>query len=394
MPRERLRKYLGHTYRIEPYGGAQRVDDDVDLTDTEDHSPKRLRGNTADSETMTDSAMDGTMTVAKATASVGTQTTAKGSQGTGETPVIWHEPQLGCWTETFTAILPLRFGVSFNKVTNTTSSANCLKIRCNAPYNILGETTLIQQTEAAATNYGVSAHQASAWTGTNDTAFASFETTIVGPTAPTATTAGAGIPADAQVIPAWRKWFENIYESYHTMECQYRITFVNPETTVGNRQRVYVDKDVYTTSSTGNVMPTDAQPLFLNSVFKNVDHHIVQERNNNDGNGWIKVIEGKWIPDTWSKNTLNAEDIKAWYSTGSAPSPNWVENLVLVVRPDEFCTNYTNLNCFVELRYIVQFKDLKDAFRYTVPSTTTVNLATPGDVLQVPTTRVAWGSEP
>ena len=163
--------------------------------------------------------------------------------------------------------------------------------------------------------------------------------------------------------------------------------------TIGRRSRVFEDKDVYTTSSTGNILPATADTLYLNSLFPRVKTHIIEERNNNDGRGWIKVIEGTWRPGEWSRNTLNDEDIKAWYATGAAPSPAWFEQLVLLGRPDEFIPNGgVNLNIFVELRYHVQFKDKKQTFRYTQSTDATIALNTPADVIQVPNTPNAWGS--
>lgn len=191
--------------------------------------------------------------VAKAAASMA----ASSSTGTGETPVDMNQPELGLFGETHTAILPLRFGCSFVRINNPTFT-NVLKIRMNAPYNILKDSTFVLQTEATAAVTGLSTFQAAASATNNPDPFASFETTLIPATAPTASTSGSGVVADAQCIPAWRAWFEKIYESYHVVETQYRITFVSGETTVGNRTRVYVDKDVYTTSSTGNIMPVDA----------------------------------------------------------------------------------------------------------------------------------------
>lgn len=362
------------------------------------HSTKRLRGGEAkpviDKTGNMDSGdvdMGGSQLMLKANASGG----GEGGTGSGETPVTMGvEPKLGLFGETHTAILPFRFGFSFNHINSTQNANNFARIRMNAPYNILRDMTFAQNLEGGGTNYGPSSHQADAYTTNNPATFNSFETTLTAATsANSATATTSGVVADSAAIPGWRVWFEKIYESYHVMETQYRITFVNPETTVGNRQRVYIDKDVYTTTSTGNAMPTDPQPIYLNSIWKGVDTLIIEERNNNDSNGWIKQVSGTWRPNEWAKNTLNAEDIKGWYTTGVEPNPAWVENLVILARSDEYCTNPTNLNVFVELRYVVQFKDLKQGFRYPQSTDSTTALNTPGDILQVPNTRTAWGSE-
>lgn len=317
-----------------------------------------------------------------------------GANGTGETPVdLMVKPQLGLFTETHTAILPLRFCASFIKC-SAASSGTVLKIRMNAPYNILADTTFVKQTESSASAEGMSSHQAIAYTTNHDTTFTSFETSLsAATTGNTASETTAGIVSDGNCKPGWRNWFEKIYDSYHTIETHYKITFTSPETTIGQRVRVFVDKDVYTTSSTGNIMPVNGPPIVYNSVWKGVDTIIVQERNNNDSPGWIKSIQGVWRPNEWSKNTLNSTDIKAWYTTGAAPSPAWIEELVLLARTDEHNpNNYANLNCLVELRYVVQFKDLKQTYRYVNSTDSDIALNTPGDVVQVPFIRNDWGS--
>ncbi|KAG2779336.1 hypothetical protein PC129_g11369 [Phytophthora cactorum] len=83
-----------------------------------------------------------------------------------------------------------------------------------------------------------------------------------------------------------------------------------------------------------------------------------------------------------SKNSLNAE-----------PTPNWVENLVLGGMMDEYNGNeLMNLIIFVELRYVMQWKDLKQSFRYPHSTNTVVALNNPTDVLQEPNVPCAWGS--
>lgn len=344
----------------------------------------------------------------------GGQSSAEGSNGTGETPVnLSLSPELGIFTETRTAILPIRFAVSFNKIFNNnsgiSSGLNVLRIRMNAPYDILTGTAFQAQTEGVAVNTGVSSNQALAYSaGNNPAALLNFETTVhPGTTAPTATQSGDGVPSDGAVCPAWRKWYEKIYESYHTIKTEYRITFLSPETNVGARTNVYVSKDVYTTSSTGNITPIDAPSYFLNSSFHGIDRHIIGERVQTDKEKWVNQLSGTWKPGMWAKNTLNAEDIKAWYATGAGPSPSWFEQLVLMARTDDVTSANTNLNCLVELRYHVQFKDLKQAFRYPYPTGTAVTFTTPslaagdtlaqqitaaGDILQVPHSPYPWGS--
>lgn len=330
-----------------------------------------------------------TTTLAKSAAG-----SASGSNGTGETPVDLSMPrELGFFTETRTAALPIKFYCSANKIARNPANVNVLKIRMNSPYGILGKTTFVDQTEGAAVTSGISAHQANAYGATNDTPLLNFETTIRLPTAPTASAAGAGVPTDGEVRPAWLLHYAQFYESMHVIETKYRITFVSPETEIGRRVNAFIDKDVYTASSTGNTMPSNYERFYYNSQFKRVDKVIIGERNNNDARNWIQTYEGTWRPGMWSKNTLNAEDIKAWYSTGAEPSPSWHEELQIVFTTDEFIGfTFANLNIMVELEYVIQFKDLVGKIRYPLDGTNIIGVSYPSDVMQKPNSAYNWGS--
>lgn len=325
-------------------------------------------------------------------------TSTSGANGTGETPVSMNVPrELGIFTETRTAILPLKFYCSFSKLRNTVSN-NVLKIRMNAPYNILDDSTFIQHTEGATVSPGLGTIQRRIYEDPNETTFSGFDTALYPAVPPDALTSGSGVVADANCRPAWRLWYEQFYKSYHTIETQYKITFTNPETTPGNRARVIVEHDVYTANSLANIMPTGATITrrdMLQNGWKHLDEHIVTERNNNDDRGWIKTVEGTWRPGVWDRETLNDTDIKAWYTTSAQPDPDWVENLVIVGFNDDFNSvfNFGHLNIMVELRYIVQFKNLTERVRYPVSGTNITPKVTnwPTDILQTPQTNPPWG---
>ena len=317
----------------------------------------------------------------------------EGANGTGETPVTENVPrELGVFTETRTAILPLRFFLSLTQL-GTGINNNILKIRLNSPYNILRDTTFVNETEGLAPAGGPQTTQAQPYSATLPAIFQGYETTLIPAVPPTANTSGSGVVADANLKPAWRGWYEKIYESYHTIETKYKVTLYNQELRPGQRAIVYEDYDTYTASSSGNIMPTTNERFYYNTQWKRVKSHILAERNNPTNEPWIKTIEGTWKPGMLAKNTVNAEEIKAWYATGAEPSPQWVENLVLVGFNDTTSTEFVNINIMVELQYHVQFKDLKESFRYPQSTNPTIALNTPGDIMQVPNTRFGtWGT--
>ena len=102
------------------------------------------------------------------------------------------------------------------------------------------------------------------------------------------------------------------------------MTLCNQELRPGQRAIVYEDYDTYTASSSGNIMPTTNERFYYNTQWKRVKSHILAERNNPTNEPWIKTIEGTWKPGMLAKNTVNAEEIKAWYATGAEPSPQRV----------------------------------------------------------------------
>ena len=311
---------------------------------------------------------------------------AGGPNGTGETPVSMGVPrELGIFTETRTAILPLTYYVSLNNITDVT--AVVWKIRLNCPYNNCIGNQLIVQTTGATRNRGPSNDLAQA-ISTNSSTLYAFPATLVGSVPETATTGSYGTVTADQCKPAWLGWYEKIYESYHTMETDYRVTIMN--TAINDRTSAIVleTMDTYTDSSTGNVTPTDAE---LHEIlhWRNIKHHRITDKNDENRNNDTVVIQGKWKPGQLLHNTVNSEDIKAWYPTGAEPgSPNstWVEQLTLLTYKDEMMrsTGPLNLNMKVELRYVVQFKDLIQSARYSSFNDTDVTLSFPSDTWQTP----------
>lgn len=386
------------------------IDEGGDITDTEFDGPTEntdivefkpsdagqpTAGTKRDREgnpVMNDVSME-TTTLARASGMSG-----EGSNGTGETPVDLNVPrELGILTETRTAYLPLRFGVSMNKIGTYprigAAAGNVLRIRLNTPYLPLRDTTFVSNISGASTVKGVSTHQAAGYVVTNPSSFQSFDTTIAGLTAQSNASpynTGSGSVAQEALVPAYLNWYEKMYQSYHTIETKYRITLVNPEN--GKRTNVVHWMDSYTANNTTDITPTDQNSYFYRTYYKNIKQKIVNERTTaNDDKAWIQVIEGVWRPGQNHLNTVNAEDIKAWYATNAEPDPLWVENLVLCGLIDEYTSAYSNLNIMVELTYLVQFKDLRQDIRYPTIGQSNIQLNIPEDTVQVPNVPIDYG---
>lgn len=319
-----------------------------------------------------------------------------GGQNTGaeETPVMYNSrEELGVFTETRTAILPVTFYFSMNVLNATTPTE--VRIRLNVPYNILAGNTFVTQTESATRTAGLS-FDAAPNSNSNLSTLVPFPTALTGSIGSTTTTSGAGTVNDADLYPAWIKWYEKAYESYHNMMTEYKITIRAGGSNSSTEAVVYEQMDAYTSSSTGNVIPTGATKYYWDT-WKRIKHHKIAPKQLANGEDYTKVIQGVWKPGMIHHNTVNSTDIKTWYPTGAepgSPNPAWVEQIVLAAFLAENApissTTLSQLNVKVQLRYHVQFKDLKVNVRYPISTNTDINFIVPDDILQKPNTPGAW----
>lgn len=316
-------------------------------------------------------------------ADAGTQTDGQAT-GAEETPVDFNmRRELGIFTETRTAILPLTYHFSVNQLKLHTATP--FKIRLNVPYNVLTGNTFVEQTEGATRLNGLSFDGAPP-SGTTASTMVAYDTTLIGSTAATATTSGAGTVSAKGCIPAWLLWYEKIYESYHVIACDYRVTIRNASTSVDDQVVIFWEFDSYTTSSTGNVIPLDGNKQDYRN-WKDIKQTTIAPFRGSNSERYSTQIQGRWKPGMLKHNTTNNTDIKVWYPTGAepgSPNPIWVEQLVVLPFMKGSTSAASNLDITVEQRWTVQFKDLKLGFRYPKPADTDVNLVVPDDIMQTP----------
>ena len=105
-------------------------------------------------------------------------------------------------------------------------------------------------------------------------------------------------------------------------------------------------------------------------AFKNVKEHKVPHATQSKGEGYT-VIRGTYKPGQAKRNIVNDGDVKTWTATGTA-LPNLKELLTLnfCKHPLAYADTY-NANMQISLKYIVQYKDLKQQARY--PNTVTTD---------------------
>lgn len=175
--------------------------------------------------------------------------------------------------------------------------------------------------------------------------------------------------------PQWRDYWAQLYGWYTVLGCEYEIVLCNPLSGIGNDIVCGVQFDTYsdTATSAGNVMPLTNYAECL--YFKNMEWHKIQPCAPATPNKNITVIKGTYKPGQAKRNIVNDGDVKTWTATGSA-QPNLKELLTLNFWQDPLCFEELSgashgVNCQINLKYIVQFKDLKQQARY--PNTITTD---------------------
>ena len=290
-----------------------------------------------------------------------------GNPASRETPIVNVPPQIG-FTETYTTIIPTVFYLSVNKLdTRTVDQLNKVELRMNAPYGILAHpTSFVTQSAATSVERGVSLVQAPNGES-HGTSLIQFPTSYT-----------------SSHKPMWLSYWEKIYEVYTVLETQYEITIVPARDDARVRGMVMWEFDTYGATSTGNVMP--AARLDDMARFRGVKKKLIGTLNGNDPRqpDPTPIISGTWRPGQLHHNVKNDGDAKTWSVTGAAPNPEYWETLHMRFFKSPMHSNTTDChyNLRIELKYVVQFKDLKATARYPIAGATGITLALPNDILK------------
>lgn len=293
-----------------------------------------------------------------------------------ETPITLATPSYGL-QETHTTILPFNFW--FSAVGANFAGDLKMQIRTNSIDDIVVTqlSTIAQDTDWTRGLFNVPFN--------NSTKRAA---TAAGPaTFPRTLATGANTTEK----PFWVSYWKKLYQYYTVLGCEYKITIRAPQNVVGNSGLlVCLDQDSYsnTAGSTGNVTPDVTLAEFL--AFRNVKKYRVVGENTTGQiqQTGIQVISGVIKPGQVKRNISNDGDVKTWTATdGTLPTLKELLN-IRFYRDGLDHGDMTSMgsqpgaNVQVELKYLVQFKDLQEAARY--PYTTnaaTITNVLPTDVL-------------
>lgn len=188
--------------------------------------------------------------------------------------------------------------------------------------------------------------------------------------------------------PSWREFWFKMYEYYTVLKCHYKITVYNANAQQGASIIIGTQFDSYSDAagSTGNRMPT-AATLVQAMQFKNIKWEVVEYARSEHPNKHVTVIEGTYYPGSIHRNIRNDGDVKTWTPTTNTGTPS----SSIPTLKDLLTLNFwrapmaweinTACNVEVELKYVVQFKDLKEQWRYPYSGSTATSLTTGTDIV-------------
>lgn len=272
--------------------------------------------------------------------------------------------------ETHTTILPFTYWFSAACTSTVTPSVH--KIRLNSVYDFV-LTAVTSLAESAQPTPGACHNRPIGPNGTG--AFNTFPATINNGT--------------VVETPWWRNYWSQLYEYYTVLGCEYEIIIQCPQTSSGHQAMVGYTIDAYSTTATetGNITPSVglAEAMSL----KGMNFKVLESARAEDGDNDVKVIRGRYKPGSAKRNIVNDGDVKTWTktplngSTSETWTPALTESLNLFFWRGPFAhvqggsvgdQQFTSVNVQVGLKWIVQFKDLRDMARYprTTPAGTTI----------------------
>lgn len=296
---------------------------------------------------------------------------AQGQAG-HETPVIWHQPQFGL-PETYTVVCPLTMYFSVANLDHGDASSTTLTIRATSPWDPIPTVPLSVADAGRPSNPGKGIYVNPLTYGggaltLNKDSFGTFPRIWTG--------------AEA---PAWRDYFSPLYESYAVLGMHYRATVRAVCSDSGADIVVATATEAYSGSSTGQQIPANCK-LDDTYAWKGFRYYQIANFDNDQAaRKDVMVITGSYKPGDNDINVRNDQDVKTWTAVGQNPS--LTENVKLFFwRSPLGIAQQTRfgVNVMLEVKYIVQFKDLVTNARWPQGNGSSSTVQTlPNNALQI-----------
>lgn len=285
-----------------------------------------------------------------------------------ETPISRYPTLTYGLQETHTTILPWKGWVSYAWLDK--SAPLKLSLRLNSIWDIFP--TSVENLTSGATIAAKAFYNRPIGTGAVNAATATFPMTM-----------STTVPGETKERPQWRDWWAQQYEYYTVLGCEWKIVISNVQATRGADVLIAYDQDSYsdTAGATGNVTPS--APLSEMLAFKGINYKKIEAPNQYEEQGAAStiVLSGTYRPGDIRRNVKNDGDVKTWTATSTTlPTLKDTQNFYIYqdalnyVAPGTISSGAGNIE--ISLKYIVQFKDLKNLLRYptTVGADTDITL--------------------
>ncbi|MCG0276764.1 MAG: hypothetical protein L5655_11555 [Thermosediminibacteraceae bacterium] len=301
----------------------------------------------------------------------GNKSKTESGLGAQETPLIYHSPSFGL-PETHTAVLPMTIWFSVAGLDSTLDTNSTLTIRGTSPYDPVSTVPV-----------SIGSRPATIAAGTKQIAVN-----------PLSYAAGAlSYPADANgtfpktwagtEIPAWRDYFARLYEVYAVLGMHYRATIRTACSDGGADLTVMTATEAYGATSSGQKIP-ETFNLAESYAWKGFKYYNINNFDNDQaGRKDTMVVTGSYKPGQNRTNVRNDEDVKTW--TPMTNQPSLTENVKIFFAKSPLGvapTTKVGCNVMLEIKYIVQFKDLKEQARWPQKDQTPFAQNLPTDIIQ------------
>ena len=179
---------------------------------------------------------------------------------------------------------------------------------------------------------------------------------------------------------AWSSYWAKLYQQYTVIGCEWKIILRNAREAQNaasnstNRDALLAwEYDSSSAADSGNLIP-DGAALKHVQQWKGINWKTIPS---GYGNPQDIVLQGTYKPGSIPRMVKNDGDVKTWNPTGGGNSTSWTApalkddlHLMFFHHPlAQSGTQTVHVNMEIQLKYIVQFKDLIDGARYPAGQT-------------------------
>lgn len=170
------------------------------------------------------------------------------------------------------------------------------------------------------------------------------------------------------------KYYSKIYESYTVLKTYYRIVIRHCRAGTGNDVTVILNKESQTAGDTTDNKIIRDGTLYEYLGLPNVEKYQLYGESENGKGPATQIIEGTYYPGMMKRNVANDSEVKTWYKVNESPSLYDSLFLAFFHGPLAPAVRKQHVNVELQLKYTVQFKDLRREFRYPSTNGTTLDI--------------------